>query len=80
VIAETADRGTVDALSRSLIPAVPINAADTLVALWSADTALALLAAFAVFYALGSTLLQRGGEPFSRRGGHRAAPSPAAVV
>lgn len=60
LIAETADHRTVDALSRSLIPAVPINAAVTLVALWSAYTALALFAALALFYALGSSLLQRG--------------------
>ena len=43
-----------------MLPAVPINAAVTLVALWSADTALALFAALALFYALGSSLGQRG--------------------
>lgn len=60
LIAEKADQRTVDALSRSLLPAVPINAAVTLVALWNAYTALALFAALALFYALGSSLLQRG--------------------
>ena len=35
LIAETTAQEKVDALSRALIPAVPINAAATLVAVWS---------------------------------------------
>ena len=59
LIAETADQRTVSGLSRSVIPGVPINAAATLVALWSPYTALALFAALALFYVLGSSLFGR---------------------
>lgn len=57
LIAETAEQRVVDGLSRSAIPGVPVSAAATLVALWSPYTALALFAALALFYALGSSLL-----------------------
>jgi hypothetical protein len=57
LIAEGADRGVVRSLSRSFIPAVPTNAAATLIAIWSPYTALALLAALNLFYVLGSSLL-----------------------
>ena len=59
LIAETADQRTVSGLSRSIIPGVPINAAATLVALWSPYTALALFAGLALFYVLGSSLFGR---------------------
>ena len=45
-------------MSRALIPAVPINAAATLVALWSPYTALALFASLALFYVLGGSLFE----------------------
>ena len=57
LIAETADQRVISAMSRALIPAVPINAAATLVALWSPYTALALFASLALFYVLGGSLL-----------------------
>jgi len=60
LIAETADQRTVSSLSRSVIPGVSINAVATLVALWSPYTALALFAATAAFYVLGSSLFGRG--------------------
>ena len=56
LIAETADQRVISAMSRALIPAVPINAAATLVALWSPYTALALFASLALFYVLGGSL------------------------
>jgi hypothetical protein len=56
LIAEAADQRVVSALSRVVIPGVPINAAATLVALWSPYTALALFAALALFYVLGDAL------------------------
>ena len=59
LIAETADQRTVSAMSRSVIPGVPINAAATLVALWSPYTALALFAALALFYVVGGSLFER---------------------
>jgi TMEM175 potassium channel family protein len=58
LIAETADQRVVSAMSRALIPAVPINAAATLVALWSPYTALALFASLALFYVLGGSLFE----------------------
>ncbi len=59
LIAETADQRTVSGMSRSVLPGVPINAAATLVALWSPYTALALFAALALFYVLGSSVFER---------------------
>jgi uncharacterized membrane protein len=59
LIAETADPRKVSSQTRSVIPGVPINAAATLVALWSPHTALALFAALALFYVLGSSLFGR---------------------
>ncbi len=59
LIAERTDQGKVDALSRSLIPGVPVNAAVTLVALWSPYTALVLFAALNLFYVFGSSLFER---------------------
>lgn len=59
LIAETTEQRKVDALSRALIPAVPINAAATLVAVWSPYVALALFGALEVLYVLGSSLFER---------------------
>lgn len=59
LIAEAADRRVVSGISRSVVPGVPINAAATLVALWSPSTALALLAGHALFYVVGSSLFGR---------------------
>ena len=59
LIAERADQRTVDALSRSLLPGVPANAAVTLVALWSPYTALLLFLALNLFYVFGSSLFER---------------------
>lgn len=59
LIAEVADQRVVDGLSRSVVPGVPINAAATLVALWSAYVGLALFAALALFYVLGGALFGR---------------------
>jgi uncharacterized membrane protein len=56
LIAETAEQRVVDRLSRLAIPGIPVSAAATLVALWSPYTALALFAALALFYAIGSSL------------------------
>ena len=46
-------------MTRSIVPGVPINAAATLVALWSPYTALVLFASLALFYVLGSSLFDR---------------------
>ena len=59
LIAETADQGVVRDISRSVMPGVPINAATTLVALWSPYIGLALFAALALFYVVGSSLFGR---------------------
>jgi uncharacterized membrane protein len=59
LIARRTDQRVVDGLSRSVIPGVPVNAAATLVALWSPYTALALFAALALFYIVGSSLFGR---------------------
>jgi len=59
LIAETTDQRVIVGISRSVIPGVPINAAATLVALWSPYTAIALFAALALFYVLGSSLFGR---------------------
>ena len=60
LIAGTVDQRLVDGMTRSVIPGVPINAAATLVAIWSPYTALALFAALALFYVVGSSLF--GGD------------------
>jgi len=60
LIAETVDQRVVSAMTRSIVPAVPINAAATLVTLWSPYTGLALFAALNLFYVLGSSLFERG--------------------
>jgi uncharacterized membrane protein len=57
LIAEAADQRMVGALSRAVIPGVPINVTATLVAVWSPYTALALFASLALFYVLGGSLL-----------------------
>ena len=59
LIAEEADQRIVDGLSRSVAPGVPINAAATLVAVWSAYAALALFAGLALFYVVGSSVFGR---------------------
>ena len=59
LIAETVDQRVVDGMTRSVIPGVPINAAATLVAVWSPYTALVLFAALALFYVVGSSLFGR---------------------
>ena len=59
LIAETADQGVVSGISRSVVPGVPINAAATVIALWSPYTALVLFAALALFYVVGSSLSGR---------------------
>lgn len=59
LIAETVDQPVVNGMTRSVIPGVPINAAATLVALWSPYTGLVLFAALALFYVLGSSLFGR---------------------
>jgi hypothetical protein len=59
LIVKTADQRVVDSISRSVMPGVPINAAATLIALWSPYTAIALLAAMALFYVVGSSLFGR---------------------
>jgi hypothetical protein len=56
LIKETVDQRVVLGFSRSTLPGLLINAAATLVALWSPYTALALFAATALFYEVGSTL------------------------
>jgi uncharacterized membrane protein len=59
LIAAQADDRKVSGLSRSALPGVPINVAATLVALWSPYLALALIAALAVFYVVGSSIFGR---------------------
>ena len=59
LIAETVDQRVVNGMTRSVIPGVPINAAATLVALWSPYTGLVLFAALALFYVVGSSLFGR---------------------
>jgi uncharacterized membrane protein len=56
LIGATVDQGRVDGMTRSVIPAVPINAAATLVVLWSPYVGLALFAALELFYVVGSSL------------------------
>ena len=56
LIAERVDQSVVDGMTRSVLPGVPIVVAATLVALWSPYTRLALIAALALFYVLGSSL------------------------
>jgi uncharacterized membrane protein len=60
LIAETVDQRAVDGMTRSVIPGVPINAAATLVAVWSPYAGLVLFAALALFYVVGSSLFGRG--------------------
>jgi TMEM175 potassium channel family protein len=62
LIADAVDQRQVDGMTRSVLPGVPINAAATLIALWSPYTALALFAALALFYVIGSTLFGRATE------------------
>jgi uncharacterized membrane protein len=59
LIAEAVDQRRVDGMTRSVIPGVPINAAATLIALWSPYTSLVLFAALALFYVIGSSLFGR---------------------
>jgi uncharacterized membrane protein len=59
LIGEAVDQGTVDGMTRSVIPGVPVNAAATLVVLWSPYVGLALIAALALFYVVGSSLFLR---------------------
>jgi uncharacterized membrane protein len=59
LIAPKTEQGAVDGMTRSIAPGVPINAAATLVALWSPYTALVVFASLALFYVLGSTLFGR---------------------
>jgi hypothetical protein len=59
LIAETIDQNAVTSFSRSTLPGLLINAAATVVALWSPYTALALFAGTALFYVVGSSLFGR---------------------
>jgi uncharacterized membrane protein len=59
LIAETIDQSAVTGFSRSTLPGLLINAAATVVALWSPYTALALFAGTALFYVVGSSLFGR---------------------
>jgi uncharacterized membrane protein len=61
LIAPTADQRVVTGISRAFLPGVPIYALSTLVALWSAHTAVALFAAIALFYVLESSIFARAG-------------------
>jgi hypothetical protein len=63
LIAEEVDQALVRGMTHSVIPGVPINAAATLVALWSPHTALALFAAMALFYVVGSSVFSREPSP-----------------
>ena len=59
LIAENVDQRTVDHITRSIIPGVPINAAATLLALWSPHAAVALFVALMLFYVAGATLFEK---------------------
>jgi hypothetical protein len=59
LIAETTDESVVSGLSRRMIPGLLVNAAATLVALWSPYTALLLFAGTAFSYVFGSALFER---------------------
>jgi uncharacterized membrane protein len=59
LIAETVDQSVVTGFSRSAVPGLLINAAATVIALWSPYTALALFAGTALFYVVGSSLFGR---------------------
>lgn len=59
LIAESVDQRTVDHITRSIIPGVPINAAATLLALWSPHAAVALFVALMFFYVAGATLFEK---------------------
>jgi uncharacterized membrane protein len=59
LIAKTVDQSVVTAFSRSTLPGLLIDAAATVVALWSPYTALALFAGTALFYVVGSSLFGR---------------------
>jgi uncharacterized membrane protein len=56
LIAANADQRVVSGISRSFLPGIPSYAAATLVAVWSADAAVALFAAIALFYVLENSL------------------------
>jgi TMEM175 potassium channel family protein len=56
LIGEAVDQGAVDGMTRAVIPGAPINAAATLVMLWSPYVGLALIAALVLFYVVGSSL------------------------
>lgn len=59
LIAEGVEQRRVDGMTRSVIPGAPINAAATLIALWSPYTSLVLFAALALFYVIGSSFFGR---------------------
>ena len=59
LIAETVDQSVVAGFSRSTLPGLLINAAATIVALWSPYSALVLFAGTALFYVVGSSLFGR---------------------
>ena len=59
LIAEEVEQRRVDGMTRSVIPGAPINAAATLIALWSPYTSLVLFAALALFYVIGSSFFGR---------------------
>jgi uncharacterized membrane protein len=56
LIAESVDQHEVNSMTRLIIPGIPINAAATLVAVWSPYTGLVMFAAIVVFYVVGSTM------------------------
>ena len=58
LIADSVDQRTVDHITRSIIPGVPINAAAMLLALWSPRVAIVLFAALTLFYVAGATLFE----------------------
>ena len=63
LIGDSVDQRTVDHVSRSILPGVPINAAATLLALWSPRAAMVVFAALTLFYVAGATFLEPKMEP-----------------
>jgi uncharacterized membrane protein len=59
LVPEPVPQRAITGISRSVLPGVPINAAATLLAFWKPYLGLALFAALALFYVVGSSLFAR---------------------
>lgn len=62
LISEHIDQKTIDKISRSVIAGAPINAAATLIALWSPHVAIILLLTLTLSYVIGTSLSEKEGR------------------